>query len=126
MGRFGDNWATAHRNWRAIFAAIGLSIVLIWSLALKKQEDARIFLRTDKKIATVQDIKKIETDDRFGSKNITYFVHLTLPEGKKIRFMLLQSPPKVGTQLPVLVDIYDDGENYYHYNQMDWQLLNIH
>lgn len=83
MGKFGDNWATAHKIWRGIFAAIGLSIVLIWSLALKKQDDTRIFLRTDTKIATVYDVKITKTDARFGDKNITYFVHLTLSEGKK-------------------------------------------
>ncbi len=126
MGKFGDNWAIAHRNWRAIFAAIGLTIVLIWSLALKKQEDARIFLKTKSVTAIINDIKKTETDNRYGGKNITYFVHLTLTDGKKIRFILLQSPPEIGSQVPVLVDIYDDGNNYYHYNQMDWQLLNIH
>ncbi|SHE23338.1 hypothetical protein BPUTEOMOX_598 [methanotrophic endosymbiont of Bathymodiolus puteoserpentis (Logatchev)] len=37
--------------------------------------------------------------------------------------MLQQSPPKVGTKVPVLVDIYDDGKNYYRYSLMDWQLL---
>ena len=76
--------------------------------------------------ATINDIKKTETDNRYGGKNITYFVHLTLTDGKKIRFILLQPPPEIGSQVPVLVDIYDDGNNYYHYNQMDWQLLNIH
>ena len=31
--------------------------------------------------------------------------------------------PDIGSEVPVLVDIYDDGSQYYHYNQMDWQLL---
>jgi len=123
MGRMGDNWATQHRNWRAIFVAIGLSFVLIWSLALKHQDDARLFIETQKVIATVKDISTTEIDSRYGGKSMTYFVTLDLPEGKVIRFMLFRPPPKVGSQVPVSIDIYDDGSQYHHYDEIDWQLL---
>lgn len=45
MSRLGDNWASSHRNWRAIFAAIGLNIVLIWAVVLKQQDDSRTFIQ---------------------------------------------------------------------------------
>lgn len=123
MSQFGNNWATSYKNSRAIFAAISLSVLLIWALTLKQQDDARIYLRTDKVVATVQDISTTEIDSRYGGKSITYFATLELPEGKKIRFILPRSPPKIGSKVPVLIDIYDDGSSYYHYNHIEWQLL---
>lgn len=125
MGRMGDNWATAHKNWQGILAAVGLSIVLILALLLKEQEDTRTFIETTRITATITEIEITEYESRYGGENINYFTTLKLPNGKTTRFMLLQSPPAIGSNVPVSVDIYDDGSQYYHYNQMDWQLLKV-
>jgi len=122
MGRMGDNWARSYLNSRGVFAAITVGLVLIYALILKQQDDARLLIQTRSVTATVVEIKIVESDSRYVGKNITYITHLTLAEGKKIRFMLLQPPPKVGAQVPVIIDIYDDGTEYYHYNIIDWQL----
>lgn len=119
----GNNWASSYRTSRTIFVALALSLLLIWAITLKNKNDSRVFIETNRLIATISDISTSEIDSRYGGKSITYFATLDLPDGKKIRFILQRPPPKMGTQVPISVDIYDDGSRYYHYNQIDWKLL---
>jgi len=119
----GNNWARSYLNSRGVFAAISVGLVLIYALILKQQDDARLLIQTKSMTATVVEIEIVESDSRYVGKSITYITYLTLAEGKKIRFMLLQPPPKIGSQVPVIVDVYDNGTEYYYYNIMDWQLL---
>ncbi len=122
MSRHND-WATSHRNSRGVFAVIGLIGVLVWALVLKKQEESHTLLRTDQITATISQIKITKREGDSRTSGATYFVQLELPDKKHIRFMLLRQPPKVGTQVPVLVDIYDDDKKYYHYSLVEWSLL---
>jgi len=123
MGRFGDNWATSHRNWRAIFAAVGLSALLVWALTLKSEGDKRKFVKTETTYAIIEKINISQSDSRYAGTTSTYMAYLALADGGKIKFMLLSTPPRVGSKVPVLIDIYDDGSKYYHYSLMDWKLL---
>lgn len=125
MAKFSDNWATSHRNWQAIFAAVSLAALLVWALSLKHQDESRTLLRTDQVMATVTNVKVIEREgtNRFGQfKNTYYVVQLKLNEEKLIQFLLLQPAPQIGSQVPVMVDFYNDGQHFYHYNLIDWQL----
>ncbi len=121
---FNDDWATSHLNTKALFAVIGLGVILIWSLILKDQQDSRTFLRTDQMMLPITDIKTTtSTSSRLGDQT-TYFVTLKLPDDKHIKFMMSQKPPKVGTKVPVSVDVYEDGDNFYNYDRMEWMMLN--
>ena len=123
---FNDDWATSHLNTKALFAAIGLTVVLVWSLFMKHQQDSRTLLRTEQIMATISDIK-VTTKENTGRYNTgtqtTYFVQLELPNKKHLKFMMSQKPPKVGTKVPVNAEIYEDGNNYYSYERMEWALL---
>lgn len=125
MSRFSDNLATSHRSSAAVFAAIGLAGILVWALVLK-QEQGR-FLQTENVMATIREIKKFE--HKYSSRytgtslTITYVIYLTLPEGKDIKLRSSLLPPKIGSQVPVLVDVYENGSKFYYYNHMEWQLL---
>lgn len=125
MSKATNNWAHTHRNNQAIRVAITLIVLLFFALILG--DNSGSYLRTEKTSATISAIKVVEREgySRFSgqTKNITYVVSLILADGTQFKFMLQQSPPKVGTKVPVLVDIYDDGKNYYRYSLMDWQLL---
>jgi hypothetical protein len=112
MSKATNNWAHTHRNNQAIRVAITLIVLLFFALILG--DNSGSYLRTER-----------EGYSRFSgqTKNITYVVSLILADDTQFKFMLQQSPPKVGTKVPVLVDIYDDGKNYYRYSLMDWQLL---
>jgi len=109
MSAFWNNWATAHRNWNAIFMAVSLGGILIWALILNDAE----FLRTDRVMATVTEVNVT------GLGNLVKF---ELPNGKQTSFMMDQGTPKVGEQRPILIDIYDNGKNYSRYDKMDWNL----
>ena len=119
MGKYNSNRAIAYRNSRAVFLAISLSFILIWALFLKNQGDNRTFLETQKIMATVQEINIKQATSSRGTTS--YFVKLQLPDGKHIIFMPLKPPPiTLGSKVPILVDIYDNGTKYYHYNSIDW------
>ena len=125
MSKATNNWVHTHRNNQAIRVAITLIVLLFFALILG--DNSGSYLRTEKTPATISAIKVVEREgySRFSgqTKNITYVVSLILADDTQFKFMLQQSPPKVGTKVPVLVDIYDDGKNYYRYSLMDWQLL---
>lgn len=125
MSKATNNRAHTHRNNQAIRVAITLIVLLFFALILG--DNSGSYLRTEKTSATISAIKVVEREgySRFSgqTKNITYVVSLILADDTQFKFMLQQSPPKVGTKVPVLVDIYDDGKNYYRYSLMDWQLL---
>ncbi len=120
---FNDDWATSHLNTKALFAVIGLTVVLVWSLFMKHEQDSRTLLKTEQIIATISNIKVTTTEsNRLGTQK-TYFVQLELPNKKHVKFMMSQKPPKVGTKVPIHADIYDDGKNYYNFDRMDWAML---
>ena len=108
MSAFWDNWATAHRNWRAIFAVVGLGGILIWS-----QLSSGEFIRRDRVMATVV---AVETTG-MGEK-----VKFELPDGKHTFLIIDQAVPKVGDKRPIFIDVYDNGKNYVSYDHMDWKL----
>jgi hypothetical protein len=120
------DWAQAHRNSRAVFAAIVLSIGFL-VLMLTMDNDQQTLLHTRQELATISAIKvsKRESNSRYSGHSITthYLVSLVLINDEKINFILLQAPPPVGTQVPILVDTYDNGKPFYHYNMIDWMLL---
>lgn len=120
-----NDWAMTQRNNQAIRVAVALAVVLFFALIYR--EDSNTFLRTEQVLGTITAIKVIEREghSRFSgsSTSITYRVHLALENNKQLKFMLFQVPPKVGTKVPVIVDMFDDGKNYYHYSLIEWQLL---
>ncbi len=96
MNKFLDNWATSHRNAKALFTVIGIAIVLVWSLVMKKELDSRTLLRTDQVMATISEItvSTLEGNGRYTGKysQTNYLVKLDLPNEKYVRFMLQQKP----------------------------------
>ncbi len=127
MSKLSNNWANSQRNSQAIRVAIILVILLFFALIFRENSISHSLLRTEQVSATIIDIKivKRESHSRFSgpSKNTSYVVSLALANNKQLKFILLQTPPKVGTKVPVLADVYDDGKNYYHYSLIEWQLL---
>lgn len=74
----------------------------------------RGYIRTEQVTATVTNVKVI------GNKQKAYSVQLELPEGKQVKFVMNQGQTEVGAQMPVLVDVYDDGNNHYRYDKIEW------
>jgi len=37
--------------------------------------------------------------------------------------MMTLKPPKLGTKVPLNAEIYEDSDNYYNYDRMEWGLL---
>ena len=127
MSRFWNHRATAHRNWSAFFAAIGMAGILIWSLVLKNQEDSHQLLRTETVISTVTHVKEYsmgKMQTKYGETQgiKIYRGRIALPDGGEIEMRLVSPIPQVGDKMPIVIDHYDDGQKKYRINQMEWRL----
>ncbi len=120
MRKMGDNWATAYRHTRGIMAVVGLVSVLIFALYIQSQNAQRHRVKTDTVMATITQVDSQSVTSRYSGQRTYYTVHVQLPHGKAWQFMLNRKPPAIGTRVPVLIDVFDDGSYYYRIRLTDW------
>ncbi len=120
MRNMGDNWATSYRNTRGIIAVVGLVIVLVFSLYLQFQNTQRHRVRTDTIMGTITQVTPLSVTSRYSGQHTYYTVQVQLSHEKAGPFILNRKPPAIGTRVPILVDVFDDGTYYYHFHLTDW------
>ena len=117
-----SNWASEARNSQAFRVVAILAVVFLFALSFRGERQK--LLRTEQTSATITDIKVTETMQRAGTvKSMTYTVSVRLEDGRRLMFMLLRAPPKVGTVVPIDISIYDSGKKEYGYSFVEWMML---
>lgn len=126
MRRFGDSWALAYRNGRAILLAVLLAFLLAWALVEKRRAADNPVVEVRQETAVIVDVRAndpAQTDRAGASARTLYLVQVELPEGSSTRFMVLQPPPAVGTAVPVTVITFRDGAELFSYDPLEWHML---
>ncbi len=110
MSRFFDNWAWAHRNARAWVMVVALGGMLAWTL----WETSTERLERREVSGTLVEIRG--ADD--PTNKALVIGRIRLADGTQVRLMMPQGRPlpKVGDQVPLIYERYDDGSQYYFFN----------
>jgi len=96
MTRIIERWMHAHRLSRALFVAIAVGGVFIWALW---NRPAPMVSRTSQAGQVISAVK--------GSVMV-----IELADGKRVRALTPQPPPKPGDRIPMIVETYQDGSVY--------------
>ncbi len=122
MGNFWDDWATAHRNWRAISILVMLLALVLWAL-VSKHDMSRKPLYVEHEEAFVREVRKVDlrggTRSGGGSGLLFYVVRLELPDGSTFEAGIRPPVPRVGESVPVIVEHYDDDEKHYRIDRRE-------
>jgi len=112
LRRFLDTIATQHRNWRSIAIAVVFAGVLVWaSYEFSTNELVEITYEN----ATVVEVIP------FGDDSNLYKGELTLNDSTTIEVLLPKPVPRVGDQLPLRIEHYEDGTHSYGVDVEKWQ-----
>lgn len=123
MSKFWDRWATTHRNWEAIFSAVGVLLILAWAVVqLWSAEIVRITFET----AVVREVKSFTTAGADAGRGdgggmSVQVGRLELNDGRTIEILLVPPIPRTGDRVPLKVEHYDDGSRSYSIDRTRWQ-----
>jgi hypothetical protein len=104
MSRFLDNWLNAQRVSYAVFIAVAMGGLLIWTLATWPPPLASHSATG----ATVVSI----ADCGYGV--------VTLDDGTRLRLQFFRPFPRPGDRVPMLVETYEDGSRGYALDREAW------
>ncbi len=109
-----DRWATLYRNGRALGTLIVLSIFAIWAVWLSSDE-----------LMGVEHLTGIVTkvgERRPGSPNGDMVLgEVETEDGKIVSLFLLPPIPQEGDTVPLVVELYASGKNFYSLDVQRWQ-----
>jgi hypothetical protein len=88
-----DNWMHAHRLSRAVFLAIVLLGLLVWSLLNKPPAMVDRSIQTAEVVSVIKDGATL----------------IKLPDGRHVRTFTPQPLPQPGDAIPMIVESYEDG-----------------
>ncbi len=117
MGSAGDNWATAYRNTRAWYTAIGLFGLLVWTFYNNATMPSVTHL--DNVDAVIVDI----SPPMNGKKKPEYAtLKLEMANSQIIKIISnTQQNPKVGDIVPISIENYDDATKLYSIKYQQWK-----
>ncbi len=123
MGNFWDNWATRHRNWRAVCTAVAFLLTLSWA-AIEIRSSKLVETTND--TATVLEIRKhnaastVPGRGEYGATAM-YTGKLELSDGSTVELLLFPPLPEVGDRMPMIAEHYSDGKIYYSIDHQEWR-----
>jgi len=112
VGNFLVNWYIANRNWRAVFTAFFLSLLLIWALIEKRHNDTHPLESKETMTATVLSVeKKGGTDPQYDR----YQCKIEFEDKTAAEIIIKMPVPVVGDKVSVIVERYKGGDVRYSY-----------
>lgn len=111
-----DQWATIHRNSKALSSLILLLIIFGWAAFKMWQLDNDPMLGVERLTGTVE--KVIRSSSERGGEMV--IGEVVLEDGTRVRLYFPQSYPAEGEVVPVEVEVYESGENFYSLDVDRW------
>lgn len=110
MTKFFDNMAWAYRNahtWMTVIALSGLLAWSVWETGAERVEYRELAGR----------LLELRGADDVTQKALLV-ARIQLPDGKEVKLILprRQPLPKVGDEIPLTYERYDDGSAYYFFD----------
>jgi tryptophan synthase alpha subunit len=125
MNSLWNNWAVAYRNKKAFFALVSVAGILLWALYTKPRAPSSKLVRSETVAATVREVKSYTSKPMHTKYGVSQGhkmarAVLILPDGNKIVVRFIDTMPREGEKVPILVNHYRDGSKKYFIDRLRW------